>query len=290
MGNLHAGHLSLVDVARTLADRVVVSIFVNPTQFGPGEDFAAYPRTLDKDRRQLTRANVDILFAPPVEEIYPRPGAARAPWSPCPDCPASCAAQFRPGHFDGVASVVTRLFNIVQPDSAVFGQKDYQQLLVIRRLQADLHLPVKIVAAPTAREPDGLALSSRNQYLDGAQRAHGARPAPGACRLRRGCCGRAAGSSRRWNRAAWRALVAAGFRPDYFAIRNAADLSPPIAASRNLVVLAAGHLGRARLIDNVLVDLAVGLMPPAERAAPAPRPRARAPVPTGGRRAPRAPR
>jgi pantoate--beta-alanine ligase len=254
MGNLHAGHLSLVDVARTLADRVVVSIFVNPTQFGPGEDFAAYPRTLDKDRRQLTRANVDILFAPPVEEIYPdaaRPGTVVS----VPGLSGILCGQFRPGHFDGVASVVTRLFNIVQPDSAVFGQKDYQQLLVIRRLQADLHVPVKIVAAPTAREPDGLALSSRNQYLDGAQRA----TAPGLHRALADCADELQRGSRKLEALESRGmagLVAAGFRPDYFAIRNAADLGAPTTASRNLVVLAAGHLGRARLIDNVLVDLA----------------------------------
>ncbi len=253
MGNLHAGHLSLVDAARKLADRVVVSIFVNPTQFGPGEDFAAYPRTLDKDRRQLTRANVDILFAPPVEEIYPdreRPGTVVS----VPGLSGILCGQFRPGHFDGVASVVTRLFNIVQPDSAVFGQKDYQQLLVIRRLQADLHLPVKIVAAPTAREPDGLALSSRNQYLDDAQRA----TAPGLHRALADCAEALRRGSREFEVLESRGmagLVAAGFRPDYFTIRNAADLGTPAATTRNLAVLAAGHLGRARLIDNLLVDL-----------------------------------
>jgi len=253
MGNLHAGHMSLVDLARTLADRVVVSIFVNPTQFGPGEDFAAYPRTLDKDRRQLTRANVDILFAPAVEEIYPdreRPGTVVS----VPGLSGILCGQFRPGHFDGVASVVTRLFNIVQPDSAVFGQKDYQQLLVIRRLQADLHLPVKIVSAATARQPDGLALSSRNQYLDDAQRA----TAPGLHRTLAGCAASLRQGSREFAGLEDRGmagLVAAGFIPDYFAIRDAADLSPPQPSSRHLVVLAAGHLGKARLIDNVLVDL-----------------------------------
>lgn len=253
MGNLHAGHMSLVNLARTLADRVVVSIFVNPTQFGPGEDFAAYPRTLDKDRRQLTRANVDILFAPPVEEIYPDREHAGTVVS-VPGLSGILCGQFRPGHFDGVASVVTRLFNIVQPDSAVFGQKDYQQLLVIRRLQSDLHLSVKIVAAVTAREPDGLALSSRNQYLDGAQRA----TAPGLHRTLAGCAASLLQGSREFAELENRGmagLVAAGFIPDYFAIRDAADLSPPKPSSRNLVVLAAGHLGRARLIDNVLVDL-----------------------------------
>ena len=253
MGNLHAGHLSLVEIARTLADRVVVSIFVNPTQFGPGEDFAAYPRTLDRDRRVLTRANVDILFAPPVEAIYPERERAGTVVS-VPDLAGILCGQFRPGHFDGVASVVTRLFNLVQPDSAVFGQKDYQQLLVIRRLQADLHLPVRVVAGPTLREPDGLALSSRNQYLDadGRTKAPGLYRAltAGAERLRAG--DRAFGMLEKQGHAD---LVSAGFRPDYFAVRNAADLSLPVASSRNLVVMAAAHLGRARLIDNVLVDL-----------------------------------
>jgi len=253
MGNLHAGHLSLVDIARSLADRVVVSIFVNPTQFGPGEDFAAYPRTLDKDRRLLTRASVDILFAPTVEEMYPqrdRPGTVVS----VPELSGILCGEFRPGHFDGVASVVTRLFNIVQPDSAVFGQKDYQQLVIIRRLQADLHLPVRVVGGPTLREPDGLALSSRNQYLDADGRAR----APGLHRALAACVERLRAGERGYGALEKRGLadlVAAGFRPDYFAIRNAADLGPPAAASRSLAVLAAGHLGRARLIDNLLVDL-----------------------------------
>ncbi len=253
MGNLHAGHLSLVEIAHKQADRVVVSIFVNPAQFGPGEDFAAYPRTLDSDRRQLGRAKVDILFAPPVEEIYPHRECAATVVS-VPELSGILCGEFRPGHFDGVASVVTRLFNIIQPDTAVFGQKDYQQLLVIRRLQADLHLPVKIVAGPTAREPDGLALSSRNQYLDAGGRAQ----APGLHRTLSTCARLLRQGGRKFAALENRGmadLVGAGFRPDYFAIRNSADLSPPTVTSRNLVVLAAGHLGRARLIDNLLVDL-----------------------------------
>ena len=253
MGNLHAGHLSLVEIARTLADRVVVSIFVNPTQFGPGEDFAAYPRTFDHDRRVLTRANVDILFAPPVEAVYPQRERTGTVVS-VPDLASVLCGEFRPGHFDGVASVVTRLFNLVQPDSAVFGQKDYQQLLVIRRLQEDLHLPIRVVAGPTLREPDGLALSSRNQYLDedGRAQAPGLHRAltAGAERLRKG--DRAFGALEKRGLAE---LVTAGFLPDYFAIRNAADLSPPTSSSRRLVVMSAAHLQRARLIDNILVDL-----------------------------------
>lgn len=253
MGNLHAGHLSLVEIAHTLADRVVVSIFVNPTQFGPGEDFAAYPRTLDSDRRQLTRAKVDILFAPSVAEMYPL-GEEGATVVSVPGLSRILCGEFRPGHFDGVASVVTRLFNIVQPGTAVFGQKDYQQVAIIRRLQADLSLPIKIVVAPTARESDGLALSSRNQYLD----ADGRACAPGLRRALAACAARLRAGERAFATLEKRGLaelVTAGFRPDYFAIRNAADLSPATATSRNLVVLAAGRVGRARLIDNALVDL-----------------------------------
>lgn len=253
MGNLHAGHLSLVEIAHQLADRVVVSIFVNPTQFGPGEDFTAYPRTLDSDRRQLTRAKVDILFAPPVAEMYPH-GEQGGTVVSVPALSHILCGEFRPGHFDGVASVVTRLFNIVQPDTAVFGQKDYQQVAIIRRLQADLNLAVRIVAAPTVREADGLALSSRNQYLDADGRAR----APALHRVLAACAAQLRGGEQAFATLEKRGmadLVNAGIRPDYFAIRNATDLSPATATSRNLVVLAAGRVGRARLIDNVLVDL-----------------------------------
>jgi pantoate--beta-alanine ligase len=253
MGNLHAGHLSLVELARQQADRVVVSIFVNPTQFGPGEDYAAYPRTLDNDRRLLTGAKVDILFAPSADEIYPD-GDSGSTVVAVPGLSTILCGKYRPGHFDGVASVVTRLFNIVRPNCAVFGQKDYQQLLIIRRLQADLHLPIQIVAGSTTREADGLALSSRNEYLTAGDR-------PRAARLHRALadCAALLATGKRSFRALEKKgtadLVAVGFRPDYFAIRNAADLSAASAASRSLVVMAAAHLGRARLIDNLLVDL-----------------------------------
>jgi len=253
MGNLHAGHLSLVGIAGKLADRVVVSIFVNPTQFGPTEDFAAYPRTLDSDRRQLTGAKVDILFLPSVAEMYPH-GELGGTVVSVPDLSGILCGAFRPGHFDGVASVVTRLFNIVQPDTAVFGQKDYQQVAIIRRLQADLCLPIRIVVAPTARDPDGLALSSRNQYLDADGRAR----APGMHQALLACTARLRDGERAFTTLEKRGmadLATAGFRPDYFAIRNAADLGAPTATSQKLVVLAAGHLGRARLIDNVLIEL-----------------------------------
>lgn len=252
LGNLHEGHMSLVELARKQADRIVVSVFVNPTQFGPGEDYQAYPRTLDHDRRQLTRAGADLLFVPAVDEMYPRAADAGTVVS-VPGLSTILCGEFRPGHFDGVSSVVSRLFNIVQPDCAIFGQKDYQQLTIIRRLQADMHYPVAIVAGPTLREADGLALSSRNQYLSPAERklAPALYRAVSECgdRLRAGAHDYAALEAR-----GKATLVAAGFRPDYFAVRNADDLGPAQAMDRRLVVLVAAHLGRARLIDNELVE------------------------------------
>lgn len=253
MGNLHAGHLALVERARALADHVVVSIFVNPTQFGPGEDFSTYPRTLDRDRRQLSAAGVEVLFAPPVDEIYPD-GPADSTVVCVPRLSGMLCGESRPGHFAGVASVVTRLFNITQPDIAVFGEKDYQQLLVIRRLQRDLHLPIRIVGVPTWRNPDGLALSSRNQYLSTAELQR----APELHRALLACAGRLQRRTRSFSaleREGAARLVQAGFRPDYFVIRTADDLSRPRRASRRLIVLAAARLGRTRLIDNVQVDL-----------------------------------
>jgi pantoate--beta-alanine ligase len=252
LGNLHQGHISLVELARKQADRIVVSVFVNPTQFGPGEDYQAYPRTLDHDRRRLTRAGAELLFAPAVEEMYPRAEDAGTVVS-VPGLSSILCGEFRPGHFDGVTSVVSRLFNIVQPDVAVFGQKDYQQLTIIRRLQADMHYPVAIVAGPTLREADGLALSSRNQYLGPAER----KLAPMLYRAVSECGERLRAGARDY--AALEAhgtasLVAAGFRPDYFSIRNADDLGPAQDIDRHLVVLVAAHLGRARLIDNQLVE------------------------------------
>ena len=253
LGNLHEGHISLVELARQHADRIVVSVFVNPTQFGPGEDYQSYPRTLDHDRRRLTRAGAELLFAPVVEEMYPRAEDAGTVVS-VPGLSTILCGEFRPGHFDGVASVVSRLFNIVQPDVAVFGQKDYQQLTIIRRLQADLHYPVGIIAGPTLREADGLALSSRNQYLSPAER----KLAPALYRAVSECGDRLRAGARDFaalEAHGKAALVVAGFRLDYFSIRNADDLAPAQPADRRLVVLAAAHLGRARLIDNQLVEL-----------------------------------
>ena len=253
LGNLHEGHISLLDLVRKQADRVVVSVFVNPTQFGPGEDYQAYPRTLDHDRRRLMRAGADLLFAPAVDVMYPQ-GEDAATVVSVPGLSGILCGEFRPGHFDGVTSVVSRLFNIVQPDFAIFGQKDYQQLTIIRRMVAELHFPVEIIVGPTLREADGLALSSRNQYLSVAERgiAPNLYRAVGECaeQLRTGARDYAALEAH-----GIATLVAAGFRPDYFSIRNADDLGPAQPRDRRLVVLVAAHLGRARLIDNQLVEL-----------------------------------
>jgi pantoate--beta-alanine ligase len=253
MGSLHQGHMSLVSLAQEYAERVVVSIFVNPTQFGPGEDFEAYPRAIENDRRRLSRASADLLFAPGSDEIYPY-GVDHATTVSVPGISAILCGSDRPGHFTGVTSVVCRLFNIVQPDVAVFGQKDYQQLVIIRRMAADLHLPIKILAGQTQREKDGLALSSRNRYLtDGQQKsAPGIRAAISRCRdrLLAGERDYAALESEGLD-----LLEGAGLAPDYFVVRKAGDLAPPDPDSRYLVVMAAAQIGRARLIDNDLVEL-----------------------------------
>jgi pantoate--beta-alanine ligase len=249
MGNLHPGHGSLVGRASELADRVIVSIFVNPLQFGPNEDFAAYPRTPEDDRRVLESLHIDLLFAPEVADIYPR-GQESTARVHVPMLEDILCGAFRPGHFMGVATVVTKLLNLVQPDVAVFGEKDYQQLLIIRRATIDLCMPVEIVGAPTTREPDGLAMSSRNRYLSAEERA--VAPAIHA-ELERARAAIEAGDKdfAALGRRGAEALRQAGFRPDYFEIRDAATLEEPSAESRELVVLTAARIGRARLIDNV---------------------------------------
>jgi pantoate--beta-alanine ligase len=249
MGNLHAGHGSLVSRARGLADRVIVSVFVNPLQFGPNEDFAAYPRTPDEDRALLERLGVDVLFTPGVDDIYPR-GQASTARVHVPGLEDILCGAFRPGHFMGVATVVAKLLNLVQPDVAIFGEKDYQQLLVIRRTIVDLCMPIEIVGAPTTREPDGLAMSSRNRYLGREERAK----AP-AIFAQLEAARRALESGQRdyatLQARGMQALTDAGFRPDYFEIREASSLDPAGPASTDLVVLTAARIGRARLIDNV---------------------------------------
>ncbi len=253
MGNLHAGHGSLVAAARQRAARVVVSIFVNPLQFGPNEDFAAYPRTPDEDRKLLESLDVDVLFTPTVEEIYPR-GQQTTARVHVPELEDILCGAFRPGHFMGVATVVTKLLNLVQPDVALFGEKDFQQLMIIRRAAEDLCMPVEILGLPTTREPDGLAMSSRNRYLTAEQRALAPHIFAALERARE-----ALENGRRdfeaIEKEGMRALAAAGFRPDYFAVRDAETLAVPMPDSKNLVVLTAARIGRARLIDNVRATL-----------------------------------
>ena len=253
MGNLHAGHYSLVELARTRAARVVASVFVTPPQFGPREDFASYPRTLDEDRAGLAAHGCDLLFAPAVEEIYPF-GTVQSVRVEVPGLSDILDGAARPGHFTGVATVVTKLFNLVQPDVAVFGQKDYQQLLVIRRLTEDLRLPIEIVGAPTRREAHGLAMSSRNQYLSADERAHAAIIYRTLQAMRDGLhAGQDIASVQTQARDA---LIAAGLAPDYAVLRNAADLSEPAPETRSgLIALIAARLGRARLSDNLITDL-----------------------------------
>lgn len=253
MGNLHAGHISLVELAREHAERVVVSIFVNPTQFGEGEDFDEYPRTLERDTRRLKTSAADLIFAPSVETMYPF-GLKDATTVSVPRLTENFCGASRPGHFDGVTSVVARLFGLVQPDSAIFGQKDYQQQLVIRHMSRDLNLPVTIITGETVREEDGLAMSSRNQYLTDDERAS----APVLFQVLS-----AVGSELQNGRRNFEELEAesiaklgdAGFDVDYFSIRRAQNLEIPDRDCDELVVLAAAQLGNARLIDNTVVTV-----------------------------------
>lgn len=248
MGNLHRGHIHLVERARELAPRTVASIFVNPMQFGPSEDFAAYPRTLDADSRQLEAAGLNLLFAPGVTEVYPRP-LEQMTQVTVPELPAVLCGASRPTHFSGVTTVVSKLFNMVQPDIAVFGEKDWQQLVIIRRMATDLDMPVAIVGVPTVREPDGLALSSRNGYLSAEERAI----APTLYATLRATAERLRAGERDFaalEAEAKAQLASAGFRPDYFEIRRPADLQRPNLEDAELRIFAAAWLGRARLIDN----------------------------------------
>lgn len=253
MGNLHAGHLELVERAGDYADRVVTSVFVNPLQFGPGEDFAAYPRTLEDDARLLADAGVDLLYAPGVEVMYTRQASEQTRIEVPGLSDILCGAS-RPGHFSGVATVVFKLFNQVQPDVALFGEKDFQQLLVIRRMVVDLDGPVEILGVPTVRAADGLALSSRNRYLSAGQRAI----APALYRTLRAVADAVRAGRRDYaalEKEGVERLEAAGFIPDYVSIRRVEDLERPGGGDRELVILAAGFLGGARLIDNIRLVL-----------------------------------
>jgi len=252
MGNLHAGHYSLIKLARARADRVVASVFVNPTQFGPNEDFERYPRTLAQDQAGLAEADCDVLFAPEVATMYPF-GPANSVSLHVPQLTETLEGAHRPGHFDGVATVVCKLFNLVQPDLAVFGQKDFQQLKVIERMVRDLSLPVKVMAGATLRADDGLALSSRNQYLSRDERELSTQIHATLLQMRE-----LIEKGHAWRvveQAATSKLQRAGFDPDYAAIRRAEDLAEPAdGETSGLVALIAARLGTTRLIDNLLFD------------------------------------
>lgn len=252
MGNLHRGHIRLVERARELAPRTIASIFVNPMQFGPSEDFAAYPRTLEEDSRQLDAAGLDLLFAPALAVVYPRP-LDNMTQVTVPELPAVLCGASRPTHFNGVTTVVSKLFNMAQPDVAVFGEKDWQQLVIIRRLVVDLDFPIEIVGVPTVREADGLALSSRNGYLSAEQRAI----APTLYETLRATAARLRSGEQNFmalEDEARARLAKAGFRPDYFEIRRPHDLQRPTPEdAADLRIFAAAWLGRARLIDNLAV-------------------------------------
>lgn len=252
MGNLHVGHIRLVENARRLADKVVASIFVNPTQFGEGEDFDNYPHTPEQDAAKLIEAGLDLLFLPSVEEMYP-PLNRPACFVDVPGLSDELCGQFRPGHFRGVATVVCKLFNLVQPDLALFGEKDYQQLAVIRRMTADLNLPVTIHGVPTVRDADGLALSSRNAYLSAAERAL----APCLYQTLKAVAAELQAGNTRFaelEQQQRQCLQQLGFELDYLSIRRADDLSLPSSDDTGLVVLVAARLGKARLIDNLRVN------------------------------------
>ncbi|MFP1680830.1 pantoate--beta-alanine ligase [Alloalcanivorax sp. C16-2] len=255
MGNLHDGHLSLVREARRHCERVVVSVFVNPTQFGPGEDFDAYPRTLEADAERLREAGVEMLFAPTVEAMYPL-GANRT-WVEVDALGDHLCGADRPGHFRGVATVVSKLFNIVQPDVAVFGEKDFQQLAILRRMATELLFPIRIIGAPTAREADGLAMSSRNGFLTETERAR----AP-LLQQHLQDARRAVEQGERDFRALEKRLTVSladhGFEVDYLTVANADTLAPAGPDDRDLLIAAAARLGKPRLIDNLTLSLPAG--------------------------------
>jgi pantoate--beta-alanine ligase len=250
MGNLHAGHIALVRRARTLGDVTVASIFVNRLQFLPHEDFDTYPRTWEADCAKLEAAGCDVLFAPNERELYPEPQAFKV--HPAAELADMLEGHFRPGFFIGVSTVVMKLFGCVQPRVAVFGKKDYQQLMVIRQMVRQFALPIEIVAAETERAADGLALSSRNGYLSGPERAE-------AVQLSRVLQDVAVQLQASRNdvasleRQATETLAARGWKPDYVAVRRRTDLQPPTTGDEPLVVLAAARLGNTRLIDNLEV-------------------------------------
>ena len=252
MGNLHEGHLALVRECRRRCELCVVSIFVNPTQFGPDEDFANYPRTLETDLALLDEAGVDLVFKPSVAAMYPDGQENHVTVTVPALADIFCGAS-RPGHFDGVATVVAKLFNIVRPDDAFFGEKDWQQLTVIRAMVRQLDMPIDVVGVPTVRAEDGLALSSRNSYLSDRERERAALLHAALVAVKEAMESDTKGYGR-LEALGIRRLVEGGFDIDYFAIVDAERLTPPTATSARLRILAAARLGNARLIDNLGVE------------------------------------
>lgn len=253
MGNLHDGHISLLTRARELANRSVVSIFVNPIQFGRGEDYAKYPSTLEADKQKLSAAGLDLLFAPNLDQLYPG-GIEEDTRVSVPGLSSILCGQFRPGHFSGVATVVTKLLLNVQPDIALFGEKDYQQVLVIKQMVHDLLMPVQILGQPIVRESDGLAMSSRNAYLNARERELAPQIFQAMIRAREKLLPQTL-SLIAIETAGMAELAAVGFRPEYFSIRRAHDLGLPQAGDTCLQLLVAAWLGPARLIDNLRIEL-----------------------------------
>ncbi|KAF7765489.1 pantoate--beta-alanine ligase [Pseudoalteromonas undina] len=253
MGNLHRGHFSLVEKAKTLADKVVVSIFVNPMQFGANEDLDSYPRTLDADKQGLADLETDILFIPSVETIYPN-GLGVQSFVDVPGISMGYCGGSRPGHFKGVATVVTKLFNLVQPDYACFGEKDFQQLQVVKTMATDLSIPVEIIGVPTMREVSGLAMSSRNGYLSTEER----QTAPVLFNTLKHCAQQLENGNKDFatlESEAKSALEDAGLKPDYFSIAQRDTLKAATLEDTRFVILAAAFLGSVRLIDNIQVEV-----------------------------------
>lgn len=253
MGNLHRGHFSLVEKAKNLADKVVVSIFVNPMQFGANEDLDNYPRTLNEDKQGLAELATDIVFTPSVDTIYPN-GLGAQSFVDVPDISLGYCGGTRPGHFRGVATIVTKLFNLVQPDYACFGEKDFQQLQVIKTMARDLSIPVEVIGVPTMREVSGLAMSSRNGYLSDEQKA----TATVLFKALNTCAEQLKSGEKdfvKLESLAKQALEQAGLKPDYFEIAQRDTLKTATLEDTQFVILAAAYFGGVRLIDNIQVEI-----------------------------------
>lgn len=253
MGNLHEGHLTLVRQAQKQGHKVVVSIFVNPLQFAPGSDYERYPRTLEQDKRLLIDNDVQILFVPKLSDVYPS-DLDEVSKVVVPKISNILCGEFRPGHFEGVTTVVAKLFNLVQPDVAYFGEKDYQQLTIIRKMVTDLCFPIVVHGVATVRDSNGLALSSRNQYLDETQCRQAVAIYEALSLAKKNIMNGGRNFSEIQSRG-MQQLEQAGLKPEYFSIRQAGDLSPATQSSDSLVILAAAWLGQARLIDNMIFKL-----------------------------------